>query len=244
MSDTTTPYLGLTKPAVGGSNDTWGDKDNADNDLLDANASAQDARLAALEARCTALENTPAVQEAVGSIKWWPTNLSFPPGFLICDGTWYAPSTYPLLFAVLSNAWGGDGVNNFAVPDLRGCVLVHMDEGTGRLQGQYGADRIGGTGGAAVVALTVAQMPSHSHGGATDGQGQHVHNFNAPAIQSPGWYIAGSSGTQIATEVSHTTDGAGFHAHNIATDAQGGSAAHTNCQPGALGYYVIKAVNL
>jgi microcystin-dependent protein len=241
MSDTTTPYLGLTKPAVGGSNDTWGDKDNADNDLLDANASAQDARLAALEARCTALENKPAVQEAVGSIKWWPTNTSWPPGFVICDGALYALSTYPLLFAVLSNTWGGDGVNNFAVPDLRGLVCVGMDEGTGRLQGQYGADRIGGTGGVSIVALTVAQMPPHQHSGTTDGQGQHVHNF--VALQSGGGGIGGGNINGYHAE-SDQTDGAGLHVHNFYTEWQGSGYAHTNCQPGALGYYVIKAVNL
>ena len=242
MSDSTTPFLGLTKPAIGGSNDTWGNKENADADLIDANASAHDARIAALEARCAALENKPAVQEAVGTVKWWPTNLSFPPGFLICDGTLYPVASYPQLFGVISNGWGGDGVNNFALPDLRGCVLVGMDEGTGRLQGQYGSDRIGGTGGAAIVALTVAQMPAHQHTGTTEPDGWHSHTFNAPAIQSPGWYIAGGPGTQIATEVGNYTDPGGTHTHAFYADWQGGNAAHSNCQPGALGYWIIKAV--
>lgn len=243
MSDLTTPFLGLTKPAVGGSNDTWGNKQNTDADLLDTNASAHDARIAALEARCTALEAKPSIQEAVGSIKWWPTNNGFPPGFVFCDGSWYTVTEFPLLFAVLSNTFGGDGVNNFAVPDLRGFVLVGMDEGTGRLQGQYGADRLGGIGGTATVALTLAQAPPHAHGGYTDTQGAHLHNYTAPAVQA-GFYIAGGSGTQISPNVGRQTDTQGAHYHNIQTDAQGGGAAHTNCQPGMLGYFVIKAVNL
>jgi microcystin-dependent protein len=241
MSDTTTPFLGLTKPAIGGSNDTWGNKENADADLIDANASSNNSRLAALEARCTALENS-QWQEAVGTVKWWPADQNFPAGFLFCDGTLLAPSTYPLLFAILGNAWGGDGVNTFAVPDLRGCVLVHMDAGSGRLQGQYGPDRIGGIGGTSIVALTVAQMPTHSHGGVTDTQGDHIHGFTAAYMLAGGNTFSGSALTIQNTGLQ--TDVAGAHAHNLRDNQQGSGAAHTNCQPGALGYYMIKAANL
>jgi microcystin-dependent protein len=241
MSDTTTPFLGLTKPAVGGSNDTWGNKDNADNDLIDANASAHDARIAALEARVTALQNSTA-GEAIGTVKWWPTYLMFPAGFVRCDGTLYSITQYADLYKVLSTAFGGDGVNNFAVPDLRGMITVGMDEGTGRLQQQYGPDRLGGTGGVASTGLSVAQLPPHAHGGSTDAQGAHFHNFSAPSI-NPGYFVNGGPGTQITGDVARVTDSQGQHQHNITTDVQGQGAAHTNVQPGALGYWMIKATS-
>lgn len=241
MSDTTTPFLGLTKPAIGGSDDTWGNKGNADADLLDANAASHDARIAALEARCAALENAVA-QEAVGSIKWWPTDLNWPAGFIVCDGSWYGVTEYPLLFAVLSNAFGGDGINNFAVPDLRGMVCVGMDGGTGRLQGQYGPDQLGGGGGAAVVTLTLAQTPPHAHGGETSTDGAHFHNYFLILLNEGGANIAGGDATQIIPYSEYQTDTQGFHSHTIQTDTQGSGAAHSNCQPGLLGFFVIKAV--
>ena len=241
MSDTTTPFLKLTKPAVGGSNDTWGNKGNTDNDLIDANASSHDARIAALEAQVTALQNSTA-QEAIGTVKWWPTYLMWPAGFVKCDGSLYSITQYQDLYKVLLTVFGGYGVNNFAVPDLRGMITVGMDEGTGRLQGQYGPDRLGGFGGVAATGLSVAQMPPHQHGGATDGQGLHFHNFSAPSINE-GYFVNGGPGTQITGDVARVTDAQGFHAHNIETDVQGSGAAHTNVQPGVLGYFVIKATN-
>lgn len=236
-----TPFLKLIKPPVGADDDVWGDRINTNSDTLDASASGHDARIAALEAAVAALQAQTHPQEAVGSVKWWPTNTGFPPGFVLSDGTWYATATYPLLFAVLQYSWGGNGAGAFAVPDLRGMTLVMMDMGTGRLAGQYGPDRVGGTGGVALVALSGAQMPPHAHGGSTDAQGQHAHGFTA--LQYQGGPGAGQFSPGYAAAVSGT-DAQGNHAHNIATDVQGGGAAHTNCQPGALGYWIIKAVNL
>jgi hypothetical protein len=46
MADTQTPTLGLVKPEVGASEDTWGDKWNANADKIDADAAATDTALA------------------------------------------------------------------------------------------------------------------------------------------------------------------------------------------------------
>jgi microcystin-dependent protein len=47
---------------------------------------------------------------------------SAPTGFLMCDGTSYATSAYPALFAAIGYSCGGSGAN-FNVPDLRGQFL-------------------------------------------------------------------------------------------------------------------------
>jgi microcystin-dependent protein len=47
---------------------------------------------------------------------------SAPTGYLLCDGTSYATSAYPALFAAIGYAYGGLG-GNFNVPDTRGIFL-------------------------------------------------------------------------------------------------------------------------
>jgi microcystin-dependent protein len=238
MSDALTPYLGLTKPAVGGSNDTWGDKENADNDLIDANASSVNDLIVALTARVTALE-TAVTAEAIGTVKWWPTGGNFPAGsWQACDGTLFNVATYPALAAVLGHTWGGDGISTFGVPDMRGCVPVGADAGTGRLAGQYPGG-IGSVGGVATIALTTAQMPSHAHGGVTDEQGGHMHGAVFADFQTPGNWVQGASGTQLA-RVYNQTDSAGTHEHAVYTDWQGGGAGFGICQPGAVGTWIIR----
>lgn len=48
-----------------------------------------------------------------------------PKGWVPCDGALYdrTNATYTALFNAIGTIWGGDGVNGFAVPDLRGLFL-------------------------------------------------------------------------------------------------------------------------
>jgi microcystin-dependent protein len=45
------------------------------------------------------------------------------PGWALCDGSLLPIMKNPPLFALLRTRYGGDGVSNFALPDLRGCSL-------------------------------------------------------------------------------------------------------------------------
>jgi microcystin-dependent protein len=55
-----------------------------------------------------------------------------PAGWVACDGKLYDKSntTYERLFNAIGVSWGGDGVNKFAVPDLRGQFLRGVSENT------------------------------------------------------------------------------------------------------------------
>lgn len=78
---------------------------------------------------------------------------SAPSGWLMCDGREYDRQTYPELARVFGNAF------RFRVPDLRGRTVL----------GVNAAHKLGELGGAERHALTVDEMPRHSHqiGGAS-----------------------------------------------------------------------------
>lgn len=50
---------------------------------------------------------------------------NFPPsGFLPCDGRLLSVQNNAALFSLIGNTYGGDGVNNFALPDYRGLFPI------------------------------------------------------------------------------------------------------------------------
>jgi microcystin-dependent protein len=65
----------------------------------------------------------------VGEIRWLPFSRT-PTGWLPCDGNAVPISEYETLYTLIGTTYGGDGVNSFQTPDLRGRVPIH--QGTGR----------------------------------------------------------------------------------------------------------------
>lgn len=63
------------------------------------------------------------------------------------------------LFSVLGTFFGGNGMTNFAIPDLRGRVLVGTGSSPSTVSAQFGQPL-----GSNTVNMSLAQMPGHSHG--------------------------------------------------------------------------------
>ena len=82
-----------------------------------------------------------------------------PLGWANCNGQLLAIAEYDALFALIGTTYGGDGVNTFAVPDLRSRVAIHQGQGAG--MPNY---VLGQTGGQPTSSLTASTMPAHTHG--------------------------------------------------------------------------------
>ncbi len=54
-----------------------------------------------------------------------------PMGWALCDGSKLPIRANTALFAVIGNAFGGDGQNDFALPDLRGRAAIGVGAGPG-----------------------------------------------------------------------------------------------------------------
>jgi microcystin-dependent protein len=81
-----------------------------------------------------------------------------PAGWVLCDGRLLAISENDALYAIIGTTYGGDGVNTFGVPDLRGRLPVGKGNGPGlspRVLGQqFGVES---------VTLITTQIPAHNH---------------------------------------------------------------------------------
>jgi microcystin-dependent protein len=94
----------------------------------------------------------------VGEIRLF-AGVTPPAGWLICNGQELNISGNEPLFTLLGTTYGGDGVHNFAIPDLTSTVPVHYGQGSPNLS----AYALGATGGQNTVTLTPPQAPSHTH---------------------------------------------------------------------------------
>ncbi|MBS7526927.1 phage tail protein [Fusibacter paucivorans] len=76
-----------------------------------------------------------------------------PDGWLSCDGQTLLISDYMTLFRFIGITYGGDGMNTFRLPDLRGRAVngASLDRWMGTSWGQE------------TVKLSIANMPKHTH---------------------------------------------------------------------------------
>ncbi len=189
-----------------------------------------------------------------------------PEGWLPCDGREVSRTGYAALFAAIGTAYGaGDGVDTFALPDLRGRTVAGLDDmgGTaaGRLTGRSGGvdgAALGASGGAETHTLAEAEIAEHDHGpgsfegeasGTTDSGGAHTHNLSRRAGSGTGnassYRLTGSGSGGSARDA---TLSAGAHTHDFSADVTltgrsgtaGGGEPHNNVQPTIVLNYIVK----
>ena len=85
---------------------------------------------------------------------------------------------------------------------------------------------LGSTGGEAAVALTVAQLPAHSHGASSVSAGEHTHTLSGTANSAGAHSHSASSASAGAHSHTITVNSGGAHTHT-ASSASNGAHMHT-----------------
>jgi microcystin-dependent protein len=138
-----------------------------------------------------------------------------PQGWALCNGQLLSIQANAALFSILGTTYGGDGITNFALPNLQGRVPIHPGQG----QGLSPYD-LGQTGGNENVTLLQQQLPQHTHLMAT---------LNGPAGSArPNGQLLAQS-TQGAVYGPAPGDGSGLNASAITPT--GGNQPHVNIEP-------------
>ncbi len=81
-----------------------------------------------------------------------------PVGWAFCSGQLLPISQNSALFSLLGTYYGGDGISDFALPNLQGCAPLNFGQGNG-----LSSYSVGQSGGESTVTLLPSQIPSHSH---------------------------------------------------------------------------------
>ena len=134
-----------------------------------------------------------------------------PRGWALCNGQLLPINQNQALFSLLGTTFGGDGRVNFALPDLRGSVPIHV--GTGHTLGERGGQQ--------AHTLSTAELPTHAHlaqGNTSNATSPDPTSSFFAAPSSALGAVYGSAQTLVAMSPGMLS--------NV-----GGSQAHLNMQP-------------
>lgn len=151
-----------------------------------------------------------------------------PKGFAKCDGQLLPINQNRDLFALLGTSFGGDGINTFALPDLRGRAPIGQGQGSG-LSNRTLGEKVGEES----HALTPAEV------------GVHTHRFSAePAATATNTNEPGTNviiaKAQLVTESQKTPVNLNFYVENLAPtlamhpdsiQTSAGNQPHANMMP-------------
>jgi microcystin-dependent protein len=131
-----------------------------------------------------------------------------PKGWALCNGQLLPINQNQPLFSLLGTTFGGDGRVNFALPDLRSRVPIHV--GSGHTLGERGGEQ--------AHTLSISEIPTHTHVlFGTNTVGNVANPNNGVFAQASNVYAAPGGGLIAINPASVT---------NV-----GGSQAHLNMQP-------------
>lgn len=132
-----------------------------------------------------------------------------PKGWALCNGQLLPINQNQGLFSLLGTTFGGDGRVNFALPDLRGRVPIHVG----------GSHTLGERGGEQAHTLSISEIPTHTHVlEAANIDGTTAIPVNAVLANSKNYEAYRPASSLISLNPGSVTN-------------TGGSQAHLNMQP-------------
>jgi len=135
-----------------------------------------------------------------------------PKNWAQCNGQLLSIQQNAALFALLGTMYGGNGVNNFALPNLQSRVPMHRSN-----DGTYVQGALGGT---EQVTITNATMPAHIH--------SLVGNTATADKKIPEGVLATSS---VATDFYYSPPTSLTALNPSSIGMTGGGQGHSNIQP-------------
>jgi microcystin-dependent protein len=148
-----------------------------------------------------------------------------PVGWMDCAGQILPVDQYAVLFSLLRNRYGGDGITTFALPNLQGQVAV--SQGTAPSGTPYS---LGKSGGIQTERLSLAELGAHSHPMMANAADATVNSPAGAALakvnkfEVGGLYYPPPANTALAA---------------LTVAPAGGGGAHNNMQPYLVLRYVI-----
>lgn len=169
----------------------------------------------------------------LGEIRIFAGNYA-PQGWFPCDGRLLPISQYSALFSLLGTMYGGDGVTTFALPDLRGRVVMSFGQAPGRSTYSQGE-----TGGAENVTILSTQMPTHTHA-ATATVKVNASAANRGAVNTPAGAVPGPiNSAYLPAPDGTTTMNANMVNVTVANAPAGGSQPLPTLPPFLVINYII-----
>jgi microcystin-dependent protein len=144
-------------------------------------------------------------------------SFNFPPkGWALCNGQLLPINQNQALFALLGTRYGGNGQTNFALPNLRGRLPIHMSA----------SHTLGEAAGSTSVTVNIQQLPTHIHGL------QASPNSASPTADPTNAFLAPINGGYAAPDALTTLEPA-------AVTSVGGSQPHNNMMPYLVLNFII-----
>lgn len=129
-----------------------------------------------------------------------------PKGWALCNGQLLPINQNQGLFSLLGTTFGGDGRVNFALPDFRGRMPIHVGQ----------SHTLGERGGEEAHTLSIFELPTHTH---------------VPLATSATGRATGPAGNVFAASRGSYAASATTSVRADAITSVGGSQAHLNLPP-------------